>query len=744
MVRNVLTLRALRQVAATGVIVATMFGSTALAEPADIWTVGGGGIIEFEDGLQYQTGDGGPAVQATFVSPWGVAVGADGTIYVTDVNAHTVRMIRSDRSIDTLAGTTRGFSGDGGPAIGAQLWGPRAVVIDPAGGLIIADTENDRLRKLWPDGSITTIAGGYQQSPGSIGDGGPLREATMAKPYGLAFAPTGELYILEGGRLRRVDLSGTITTVAGGLYYSGGLDVDSYGNVYVAESHALWQFDLLNQKTLVAGRNNATGSVADGIAATDARLDGAGPITLAPNGDIYFADNTQGRIRRISGGVISTVAGGGDEAAATGCRSATRPRMQGAWGLDIAADGSIVISTGNLVRKIALGDLPCPSITPLNPTRILETRVADGQIGYSGPRPNPGQTVVLDAARTGSPVPDNATAVALNLTITGAVNDGYVTAWPCEATQPITSNVNVRAGQTAANAVLVTLGRSNTICLFDQAGGDLIVDVTGYIGVDVPYQALVPYRALETRTTEARWHYYGDKPVAGQTIRVPISGWGVGFNAVSAYASAVVLNVTATDATADGFVTVWSCEAPRPTASSLNVTAGGTVGHLVIAQLGEDPTNTFGISKEVCLFTQSGTHLVVDILGAFMPESTYVALAPDRVLETRAADGQIGYEGARPVAGQVVTIDVPGATGGAVPSTARAVAVNLTATNPGTPGYVTVWPCGADRPLSSSLNLAAGDTQSNAVIVGLGADGKICIFTQGGADLIADLNGFFA
>jgi hypothetical protein len=133
--------------------------------------------------------------------------------------------------------------------------------------------------------------------------------------------------------------------------------------------------------------------------------------------------------------------------------------------------------------------------------------------------------------------------------------------------------------------------------------------------------------------------------------------------------------------------------------------------------------------------------LVVDILGAFMPESTYVAVLPNRVLETRTADGQIGFEGASPVAGQVVTVDV---IGGAVPSSARAVVLNLAATNAGTPGYLTVWPCGATRPLASSLNLAPGETQSNAVIVGLGTDGKICIFTQGGADLIVDLNGFFA
>jgi hypothetical protein len=292
--------------------------------------------------------------------------------------------------------------------------------------------------------------------------------------------------------------------------------------------------------------------------------------------------------------------------------------------------------------------------------------------------------------------------------------------------------------------VLVTLDSANEVCLFDQAGGDLIVDVTGYVGADVPYLPLVPYRALETRATatEAQWQYSGPKPVAGQTVGVRITGWGYASNAVPGDASGVVLNVTATDATADGYITVWSCLGPPPTASNLNVVRGGTVAHLVVAELGRDPANIYGSGRDICLFTQSGAHLIVDILGAFTSDSPFVALPPARILETRAANGQIGYAGSTPTAGQIVELDVF-ASKAAIPPSARTVVLNVTATNPTTPGYVTVWPCGADRPKASTLNLAAGETQSNAVVAGLGVDGKVCIFTQGGTDLIADLNGFF-
>ena len=212
---------------------------------------------------------------------------------------------------------------------------------------------------------------------------------------------------------------------------------------------------------------------------------------------------------------------------------------------------------------------------------------------------------------------------------------------------------------------------------------------------------------------------------------------------MSPYATAVVLNVTATDATSDGYVTVWSCDGPRPTASNVNVARGGTVGRMVVVKLGLDTTK-LNVSKQICLFTQSGTHLLVDVLGVFMPDAPYVGLTPDRLLETRGDAGQVGYVGARPTSGQVVGIDVVGRSGGAVPSDARAVVLSVTATNPVAAGYITVWPCGSTRPLASSLNLAGpGDTQSNAVVVGLGTGGTVCLFTQSGADLIVDLNGYF-
>lgn len=271
------------------------------------------------------------------------------------------------------------------------------------------------------------------------------------------------------------------------------------------------------------------------------------------------------------------------------------------------------------------------------------------------------------------------------------------------------------------------LGTSRELCLYDQAGGDLLVDVTGYVGGTVPYQAVVPYRALDTRSDGPRFNYTGDKPAAGQTVRVTMSGFGYFANTVSPYATAVVLNVTATDATSDGYVTVWSCDGPRPTASNVNVAHGGTVGRMVVVKLGLDTTK-LNVSKQICLFTQSGTHLLVDVLGVFMPDTPYVGLTPDRLLDREGMRARSGMQraasdvrtGGRDAAWSA------GRSSGAVPSNARAVVLSVTATNPVAAGYITVWPCGSTRPLASSLNLAGpGDTQSNAVVVGLGTGGAV-------------------
>ena len=237
-----------------------------------------------------------------------------------------------------------------------------------------------------------------------------------------------------------------------------------------------------------------------------------------------------------------------------------------------------------------------------------------------------------------------------------------------------------------------------------------------------------PARLLDTRPDGPQRGYTGDKPAAGQTIEVQVAGAG----GVPADAAAVVLNVTGTDATAAGFVTVWPCGEQRPLASSLNLTPGVTSPNAVITKL--------GVEGKVCLYTQSGTHLIADLAGWFPSGAGYTALRPDRLLDTRRDGPQRGYTGETPAAGQTVELAVT--ANGAVPADATTVVLNVTGTDATAAGFVTVWPCGEQRPLASSLNLTPGVTSPNAVITKLGVEGKVCLYTQSGTHLLADLTGY--
>ena len=197
------------------------------------------------------------------------------------------------------------------------------------------------------------------------------------------------------------------------------------------------------------------------------------------------------------------------------------------------------------------------------------------------------------------------------------------------------------------------------------------------------------------------------------------------------------MNVTALGATSAGFVTVYPCGGVAPTASSLNVVAGAVVANMVVSRLGADGS--------VCLFTQSTMDLVVDVDGWFASGSTYRPVVPARLLETRAdlstVDGLANGDGAR-TTGSVTELVVVGR--GGVPSGASTVVLNVTVVGSERAGYATVYPCGIDAPLASNVNYSAGQTVANAVIVGVGARGSICVRTSQRADLVVDVTGAFS
>ena len=209
-------------------------------------------------------GDHGPALKALFHDPEGIAVDANGDVYVSDYGNNRVRKIRPDGMITTVAGTGKpGFSGDGGPAQKAQLNLPNGLAVDRTGNLYIADFRNYRVREVTPDGKIRTIAGngatGRPFGPTDIlGDGGPALNAQVNPDYGLAVDGKGNLYVGDSLLLRKISPKDIISTLAGteryrhccGPSFSGdggpatgaeginpwGIAVDQHGVVYFADN----------------------------------------------------------------------------------------------------------------------------------------------------------------------------------------------------------------------------------------------------------------------------------------------------------------------------------------------------------------------------------------------------------------------------------------------------------------------------------------------------------------------------
>ena len=221
---------------------------------------------------------------------------------------------------------------------------------------------------------------------------------------------------------------------------------------------------------------------------------------------------------------------------------------------------------------------------------------------------------------------------------------------------------------------------------------------------------------------------------AGAVTELAVAGRG----GVAADASAVALTVTVTEPDRGGFVTVYPCGSERPLASSVNFQRRSTVANTTISGVGE--------GGQVCLFSSVDTHLVVDVGGYFPAVSSFVSLVPARLLESRAGDGLATVDGLFEGvgvrrAGAVTELAVAGR--GGVAADASAVVLTVTVTEPDRGGFVTVFPCGSERPLASSVNFSRRSTVANTTIAGVGEGGQVCLFSSVDTHLVVDVGGYF-
>lgn len=282
------------------------------------------------------SGDGGQATAAGLSEVTGVAAAADGSLYIADSTNGVVRKVSPSGVISTFAGGgSPTGNGDGGPATDAELGTPLDVAVGDDGSVYIAD--GPRIRRVAPNGIITTFAGGGDPADG-LGDGLPATEARLASSHGITTAPSGGLYIADTGndRVRIVTADGIIRTYAGGGTPAGGLG--------------------------------------DGLPALQARLSAPLDVALGRQGELYVSDNGHHRVRQISPqGFITTFAGTGVAGSSGDGGPATQAMISDPVGLAVDGDGSVYVvdRIQDRVRKVSSED-------------IITTAVGTGQAGFSG------------------------------------------------------------------------------------------------------------------------------------------------------------------------------------------------------------------------------------------------------------------------------------------------------------------------------------------------------------------------
>lgn len=377
------------------------------------------------------------------------------------------------------------------------------------------------------------------------------------------------------------------------------------------------------------------------------------------------------------------------------------------------------------------------AFTAVVPQRLLDTREGSGvRVGAGGTVDVP----VVGVHTSRGVVPATATAVVLNVTVTGGTASTDVRAYPAGSAVPEVSNLNAAAHTTVPNLVTVPLGSDGAVTLRNNAGSvHLVADLAGWYAPHSGdgFAPVAPGRLLDTRQNAGQPVGHGgvlDLRVTGDLV----TGDGATVT-VPADASAVVLNVTGTGGTApstDVRAYPAATDAAVPETSNLNLSRGQTAASLVVVAVGD--------GGRVRLRNASGQlHLLTDIVGYYAPSAPgrFVAAEPVRLLDTRDATG------AAPLpllGGAVLDLSLAGARG--IPAGATAAVVNLTATTVTASTDVRSYPTASDGavPTVSTLNVTRGATRANAAVVQTGESGRVRLRNNSGsAHLIADLAGWF-
>ena len=711
--------------------------------------------------------------------PAGVALAVDGAgnVYVSPIDgiggdrSTIVKVAAGSGAVTAVAGNgSLLYSGEGGPATSAQFDGAPNVAVDFSGNLYIADFTRV-LKVAAATGIITTVAGDGTQRPGDdSGDGGP---ATSARVYATAVAVDGSGNLYFGGIgaacvVRKVTAAtGIITTVAGirglescvysgdggpatsaGLGYIESLAVDGSGDLYIGAGSVVRKVTMATGViTRVAGVPNSAGDYSgDGGPATSAILAGTQGLAVDGSGNVYIADYSNNRIRKVTAatGIITTVAGGGTAFPGDG-GAATSAELDLPVGVAVDGSGNIFINASGMIRKV------------VGATGIITTvaGVPNSVRGYSGDG-GPATSAQLDfpqgLAVDGSgniyfsdlygirmlvPV----TRPLLSVTSTHSSNFGRV---QMDASYSIVVSNNANAGPTSGTVTVTeTLPAGLTLASMSGAGWNCSGAVCTREDALSPGASYAPILVTVNVALDAASQVTNQVLVSGggsqptgttdlTTITGPPPAPVLTFPANGAV-GVLVAPTLSWSGTAESFDVYFGTSSTPPLAGSAMDTnyapailnSGTTYYWQVVAR------NSFGSSSSaIWSFTT----------GVAATGSRFVPVAPCRVADTRRPGGPFG--GPTMTARSMRSFAIP-SSGCGIPASAHAYSLNVTVVPAGPLGFLTLWPAGQAQPVVSTLNSLDGIVVANAAIVPAGAGGAVSVFVTDQTDVILDINGYF-
>ena len=669
------------------------------------------------------SGDTGFATSAQIDTVYGVAIDANGNLFLADCRNHRVRKV-TNGVISTVAGTGQeGSSGDGGAATAAQLSFPRDVAVDSHGNLYIADTGNSRIRKVTPGGVISTVAG--TGTAGFAGDGGAAASAQLSFPGAITVDPAGNLYIADSWnyRVRKVTADGNVQTIVGngsyGPFGDGGsataaslgliesIALDGSGTLYLSDSynHMVRKVTGGTISTVVGG---GFGPAVDGVSAATANLKFPRGIAVDWQGNLLIADSLNSRIRKVSpGGLISTVAGNGTAGFSGDGGAATTAQVNSPAGLAVDSVGHPTFSDqwNYRVRSLGLAQpTPTPTPTP-TPVPCSSTTLSPG-----------GETF---PAAGGTGTFSIATDAACSWSVSNA--PGWLS---------VTGGATGTGNGTVSYQVFSNSGgiRSGTLAV---AGRSFGVQQVSASAVGVQFLPVPPCRVADTRGASGA---FGGPTMTGGSNRsfvIPDSVCGI-----PATALAYSVNLTVVPSSGRlSYLTLWPTGQTQPIVSTLNSWDGRVVANAAIV-----PAGTGGA---ISVYVTDRTDLIIDINGYFTAGgsgNSFYALTPCRVADTRWSQGPFGGPS---IAGQASRSFTFPSSGCSIPATAQAYSVNATVVPAAALGYLTLWPASQAKPLASTLNSWDGQVVANAALVPAGSSGGVSAFVTDQTELILDVNGYF-